>query len=395
MALLAALAGAACQLRDSPHDVFTDISPEGDDVSPTDDSPVPQAVFGVWHLQWHDGAMATPEDVSPVPATAPSAVALADGSLAVVTTSQETAETADQITQTFYLMRKLPGGLWRDRDPLTLVSFTFPATSENAYASALIGDADANPHVFFSYAGTPAHLVVVDNEVSGEHMASHGALPWNFSAAFSPAGVLHAAVQFADGVVLHEILQGGAWEIVDSLPESSCPALAFDMRHGADAPARLAVLQLVEGVAANLAYYTDADGAWQGGRLHVDDDVRYNESPHLAVDGAGLSHILAPSSSGLQHLWEDDSVAGGWRTETVWPGDAQVGYPSADLAIVADTLYAVFRSPIGEGYFATRGDSGWTAGLIDGVSRGFLYAHLTVDPTQNLHAFFEGSMFPP
>jgi hypothetical protein len=383
LVLAALLLGlAACQTPGAPRSRPDDSSPSDDDTSPDEPSPTPDEQWGLWHGVWQTNEFVF--EAAPTPATlSPVMAALADGSIVVVSTSKTQTVVAgvDVYAQTLYLAHKLADGQWRPY--LALDSFGW--TTQN---SSLAVDAAGDVNVLYSREGAPAHLTVVDNQVTRDSLETGPSPPANVSLGFDALGELHAV--FGDWSLSHQVLTTGGWQVADTNDNLSFPDIVFYTRDQSDPAARLICLQYNEtGVGYTLMHFVHGDAGWQGGPVMP--AIDFYEAPHAVIDLTGRTNILVPSGQGLMYLVQDPDAAGGWQTEIVAGQDSEMGYQSAAIALIGDSPVAVFRDESeADGYVSFRTAGTWNTSKIAGFNGGFLGFGLAVDPSQNLHVIFAG-----
>jgi hypothetical protein len=382
--LAAALLFVSCRHESKSGDARFD----DDDDSPTapiDDDDDADEHWGLWHGVWNAGSLGV-EEVPAPGALGPNLAATSDGSLAVLSTrkTQETSEQGVRYVQLLYLTRKRPTGEWRD--PLELAKFSW--SSQN---SALLAAADDSLHVLFSYEDQPAHLMVVESQVTADLLQTGPSPPTYFAIAQSPKGEIHAV--FGDWSLSHQVRLENTWQALDVFDDGSFPDLAFSP--AAEDEGRLTFMRYKGvGAACDLVHFAWTGGQWRGG--DVAPDVDFYPTPHLVVDADGRSHILAPSAHGLLYLEQDESVEGGWRMEVIAGNSEEMGQDHADLALPDGKPIAVYRDArTARGFVAFRADDDWETDELTGFDGGFIGLTLAVDPQARTHMVFAAARVNP
>lgn len=367
--------------RASP--LTTDADDPADEIPDRDHSETDEnSVYGLWLGTWSDDGFKFEQ--CPASGTlTPALTFTPNGNAAIVTTRRtyESTPNGEVKREYLYLMRQKADGTWQR--PLTLAA----GNRWNFTRPAVLADRDGRLHVLFARGDEAVHLLVAGNQVREYPLAATTAAPHYFSLAQAPTTLLHAV--FGEYNLSHQFFYGDGWVELASFPDASYPQLVFDPTTVGNA--RLVFLRY-KGISDSsfLLHFVWENGEWRG--EPVLEDIDFYPVPHLAVDAAGRSHILAPSSEGLLYLTQDINALGGWRKEVVASDTLDVRNEHTDLAVDQHTSYVAFRDArTARGYLAVRNQDLWSVDELAGFEPGFIGMELGCDGDGAPHLVFAGS----
>ena len=189
---------------------------------------------------------------------------------------------------------------------------------------------------------------------------------WDADIAVESGGTPHLLYPDPCGVGLrHAVLSGGTWSVETVFDTDAVPAISAVV--DAAGLVRVAFTDATE--AEVRCAWRDASGTWS-----VETVLTEAASPDIALDPAGVPHIVAIASGNLVHAWRDGGV---WQSEIVAAGES-----GAALVIEGDgTVHAAWVAANGTEIRHGVLDGGvWTVEVaVSDGSGGLLGPSLAVD----------------